>query len=146
MLPIHRPAFANLIRNYRSHPAILAIPSSLFYHDTLEPEATDTNRLADWSEWQGRLWPVLFRNNASEDDQEEDGGGWYNRGEARIACEYAASLVESGLVEQKEVCIMSPFKAQVSIIDGYFLLQTLFNVSLHMKHLSQAITDVNSLI
>lgn len=116
MLPIKRPAFTNLIRNYRSHPAILAIPSSLFYHDTLEPEATDVNRLEDWSEWQGRHWPVLFRNNTSEDDIEMDGGGWYNIVETSIACQYAASLVKSGLVGQKEVCIMSPFKAQVKLL------------------------------
>jgi DNA polymerase III delta prime subunit len=116
MLPIMRPAFANLIRNYRSHPAILAVPSALFYADTLEPEATDTDRLASWSEWQGKRWPVLFQNNDSEDELEKDGGGWYNVGEAEIACRYAALLVKTGLVEQKEVCIMTPFKAQVQYL------------------------------
>jgi putative helicase MOV10L1/helicase MOV-10 len=113
MLPILRPAFANLIRNYRSHPAILAVPSALFYADTLEPEATDTDRLASWSEWRGRRWPVLFHSNGSKDELEKDGGGWYNIGEAQLACWYAAHLVQTGLVVQNEVCIMSPFKAQV---------------------------------
>ena len=113
MLPILRPAFANLIRNYRSHPAILAVPSALFYADTLEPEATDTDRLTSWSEWRGRRWPVLFHSNGSEDELEKDSGGWYNIGEAQIACRYAALLVQTGLVGQNEVCIMSPFKTQV---------------------------------
>lgn len=113
MLPILRPAFATLIRNYRSHPAILAVPSALFYANTLEPEATDVDRLASWSEWQGKKWPVLFHNNDSEDELEQDGGGWYNAGEARIACQYAAHLVQSGLVQQNEISIMSPFKSQV---------------------------------
>lgn len=118
LLPIHRPAFANLVRNYRSHPAILSVPSSLFYYDTLVPEAKDTDRLQDWPGWKGRGWPVLFHNNPSQDELEPLGlkegmGGWHNPGEADIACQYAASLVASGLVGQNEVCIMSPFKAQV---------------------------------
>jgi hypothetical protein len=113
MLPILRPAFACLIRNYRSHPAILAVPSALFYADTLEPKATDTDCLASWSGWRGRRWPVLFHSNSSEDELEKEGGGWYNVGEAQIACHYADLLVRTGLVDQNEVCIMSPFKAQV---------------------------------
>jgi len=114
MLPIARPAFANLIRNYRSHPAILAVPSSRFYHDTLEPEATNTDCLASWTGWLRPHWPVLFHNNSSEDSMDLENGGWSNAGEAQIACEYAASLVKSGLVAQKDICIMSPFKAQVA--------------------------------
>jgi DNA polymerase III delta prime subunit len=113
MLPILRPAFANLIRNYRSHPAILAVPSSVFYNDTLLAEAPGTDRLASWSGWQGKKWPVLFHNNSSPDDIDCDGGGWYNTGEAQTACWYASRLVKSDLVAPNEVCIMSPFKAQV---------------------------------
>jgi DNA polymerase III delta prime subunit len=116
MLPIARPAFASLIRNYRSHPAILAVPSALFYADTLEPEATDIDRLASWSEWQGRRWPVLFRENSSGDQLEADGGGWYNVGEAQIACWYASLLVQTRLVAQNEICIMAPFQAQVGCL------------------------------
>ncbi|TVY42253.1 putative helicase, partial [Lachnellula subtilissima] len=116
MLPILRPAFANLVRNYRSHPAILAVPSSVFYNDTLLAEAPGTDRLASWSQWQGKKWPVQFHNNLSPDDMDSDGGGWFNSGEARLACWYAASLVRSELVEPKEVCIMSPFKAQVQYL------------------------------
>ncbi|KAG0646776.1 helicase MOV-10 [Hyphodiscus hymeniophilus] len=116
MLPIKRPAFVNLMRNYRSHPAILAVPSALFYGDTLEPEAKNTGRLAECSEWRGRRWPVLFHNNLSEDDIETDGGGWYNRGEAQVACTYASLLIKAGLVERKEICIMTPFKSQVQCL------------------------------
>jgi putative helicase MOV10L1/helicase MOV-10 len=116
MLPILRPAFANLIRNYRSHPAILAVASAMFYADTLVPEATDTARLAKWVGWKGKKWPVLFHNNCSEDDLEHDGGGWYNKGEAHLACAYAAHLVQTGFVQEEEVCIMSPFKAQVQLL------------------------------
>jgi putative helicase MOV10L1/helicase MOV-10 len=117
MLPILRPAFTNLIRNYRSHPAILAVPSSLFYFDTLEPEAapSTTSSLAEWDGWRGRKWPVLFHNNSSPDDLERDGGGWFNKGEVNVACAYAARL-SSFLGRQQEVCIMSPFKAQVRLL------------------------------
>lgn len=116
MLPILRPAFANLIRNYRSHPAILATPSRLFYNDTLEPQASGTDALQQWPGWHGRGWPVLFSCNTAPDEIEQDGGGWYNNEEARMACHYAASFIQSGLVEANEICIMSPFRAQVRVL------------------------------
>lgn len=119
LLPILRPAFANLIRNYRSHPAILATPSTLFYDDTLEPEAPGTDALASWPGWQGRGWPVLFACNSSPDEVERDGGGWYNVKEASMACRYAASLLQTGLVEAKDICIMSPFRAQVKLLRNF---------------------------
>ncbi|OIW25659.1 P-loop containing nucleoside triphosphate hydrolase protein, partial [Coniochaeta ligniaria NRRL 30616] len=117
MLPILRPAFTNLIRNYRSHPAILAVPSSLFYFDTLQSEAlpSTTMTLANWSGWHGRKWPVLFHHNPSPDDLERDGGGWFNKGEIQLACGYAARLSHY-LGRQQEVCIMSPFKSQVRLL------------------------------
>jgi helicase MOV-10 len=116
MLPILRPAFANLIRNYRSHPAILATPSSVFYNDTLEPEATAADSLLSWSGWKAAKWPVLFICNTSPDEIEQDGGGWYNITEANIACQYARSFLQTGLLQPNEICIMSPFQAQVKVI------------------------------
>ena len=116
MLPIVRPPFINLIHNYRSHPAILAVPSALFYNDTLEPEAADTESLLSWSGWQGRGWPVLFALNTAPDEIESEGGGWYNNSEALMALRYAHSFVEAGLLQQREICIMSPFAAQVKVL------------------------------
>tara|TARA_R110002003_G_scaffold3210_3_gene24921 strand:- start:1154 stop:4021 length:2868 start_codon:yes stop_codon:yes gene_type:complete len=117
MLPIIYPPFANLIRNYRSHPAILSVPSSLFYNDTLIPEAATPNtRLQASSLWRGRKWPVLFFPHKANDEIERDGGGWYNVSEAKLACSVAQTLVEVARVKQADICIMSPFAAQVKLL------------------------------
>ncbi|KAF2830728.1 P-loop containing nucleoside triphosphate hydrolase protein [Ophiobolus disseminans] len=117
MLPMPHPPFANLIRNYRSHPAILSVPSSLFYNDTLIPEApTPCTPLQNSTLWRGRKWPVLFLPNTANDEIERDGGGWYNVSEARLACSIANTLVYDSSVEQADICIMSPFAAQVKLL------------------------------
>ncbi|KAK0622560.1 P-loop containing nucleoside triphosphate hydrolase protein [Immersiella caudata] len=126
MVPVLRPPFTNLIRNYRSHPAVLTMPSRLFYASTLVAEApiTSTFRLFNWLGWPRKptspsdYYPLIFHDNLSPDDLESDGGGWFNPGEAEIACSYAKSLVSSGLVSEAEIAIMSPFKAQVRRIRG----------------------------
>ncbi|KAL6721468.1 hypothetical protein ACLMJK_000571 [Lecanora helva] len=119
-VPMLRPAFVNLIRNYRSHPAILAVPSSLFYSNTLIPEAPATASMMSFAGWRGRRWPVLFACNAGADACQDIlgvGRGWYNVQEAQKAITYAQSLVRQGLVaDQSDLCIMSPFKAQVNLL------------------------------
>lgn len=118
--PMLRPPFANLIRNYRSHPAILALPSSLFYANTLVPEADQVIDLLPWSKWRGRKWPVLFACNNGMDDCEDVrsvGGGWYNYTEAAKAIAFANSLLDSGVIStQSDICIMSPFPSQVRLL------------------------------
>ena len=115
--------FVHLIRNYRSHPSIIAVSSSLFYSNTLVPEAANADSLASWSGWQGQRWPVLFACNGGADICENImmvGGGWFNRREAGKALYYAQSLLNSGLVrDQTEICIMSPFRAQVNLLRNY---------------------------
>jgi helicase MOV-10 len=114
MLPILYPPFTLLVRNYRSHPAILSVPSALFYNNTLIPEAAiPTTPLQQSDLWRGRKWPVLFLPHTGLDEIERDGGGWYNLSEARIACNLAQTLVSSASVNQSDICIMSPFAAQV---------------------------------
>ncbi|KAL8825446.1 MAG: hypothetical protein Q9191_004414 [Dirinaria sp. TL-2023a] len=117
-IPSVRPPFVDLVRNYRSHPAILAVPSSLFYHNSLIPEASNVESLSAWGGWSIRRWPILFACNGGIDDCEDVrtvGGGWYNMREANRAIRYAANLLKSfsGALSQSEICIMSPFHAQV---------------------------------
>lgn len=120
-LPMLRPPFQELTRNYRSHPAILAVPSSLFYYNSLVPEATDTDALGSWSGWKGRRWPVAFACNNGTDDCENirsAGGGWYNTREAHKAINYAKDLLSSNSTQlsQFDICIMSPFRVQVNLL------------------------------
>lgn len=119
--PALRPSFADLTRNYRSHPAIIAVSSALFYNNTLIPEAKNTDSLRSWPAWRGRCWPVLFICNAGIDTCEEmqaaNGGGWYNWREAKKAIEYAIYLISSGLITmQSDICIMAPFDTQVRLL------------------------------
>lgn len=118
--PMLRPAFVNLVRNYRSHPAILAIPSALFYANTLIPEASHTDKLETWPGWCGRGWPVQFVCNEGIDECEDIkivGGGWYNVREAETAISCARNLLESAHIEeQEEICIMSPYRSQVNML------------------------------
>ena len=116
MLPMLRPAFATLVRNYRSHPAILAVPSALFYSDSLVPEAADTKALMYSSIWRGRGWPVLFVQNQGLDEIEGEGGGWYNMTEAHLALQHAVHLLQSGAIEPKDIAIIAPFAAQVRLL------------------------------
>ncbi|PSN73656.1 P-loop containing nucleoside triphosphate hydrolase protein [Corynespora cassiicola Philippines] len=117
MLPILTPPFTNLTRNYRSHPAIPSVPSSLFYADTLLPEAPlSRTPLQHSTLWRGRKWPLLFIPHIGPDEIEREGGGWYNESEARTACSLAQRLVRESAVRQADICIMSPFAAQVRLL------------------------------
>lgn len=120
MLPIYRPPFADLIRNYRSHPAILAIPNSLFYHDTLLPESHTTHLLQDFPDWKNATFPVQFICNRGPDEQEQENGGWYNVSEQYKALAHASSIIRSGLIDQRDICVMAPFAAQVRHIRNLF--------------------------
>lgn len=120
-LSLIQPALVNLIRNYRSHPVILAVPSTLFYADSLIPEAADVHSLESWQGWRGRRWPTLFACNSGIDDCEDaravNVAGWYNVRESQKAIAYSQDLLASGHVEdQSNICIMSPFPSQVNLL------------------------------
>ena len=51
-----------LINNYRSHPALIALPSEVFYHAELVPKAsTDVAlSLSDWKHLPNKAFPIIF--------------------------------------------------------------------------------------
>jgi helicase MOV-10 len=133
MLPLIRPPFVNLVRNYRSHPAILTVPSMLFYHDTLIPEVTKiSDAVALWQRWNGSLrWPILFVQNDSPDSVESvlagngtGAGALLNAGEAVLAQELVTSLLNPSdslkatfpPLLQREIMVIAAFRAQVNYL------------------------------
>ena len=51
-----------LVNNYRSHPAVLKLPSAVFYHDELVPCANECMResLCHWEKLPMKGFPVVF--------------------------------------------------------------------------------------
>ncbi|KAF2670238.1 P-loop containing nucleoside triphosphate hydrolase protein [Microthyrium microscopicum] len=130
MLPMIRPPFANLFRNYRSHPAILAFSSYTFYQDTLLTNGETIDSLKALNIWRGRKWPLLFVPNTSDEDCDKDGGGWFNNGEAHRAVAIAQHVLSSDLINEEDMCIMSPFAAQVRLLRKLCRDQNLWNVNI----------------
>lgn len=117
---IAQPPFLSLIRNYHSRPALLAVPNSLFYYETLLPEAPHTESLLSWEGWKGRNGQSSSAAMPGQDEAEQVGGAWYNRYETDKACSLAWSLLNSGLTQQEDIYVMSPFRSQVNILRALF--------------------------
>ncbi|KAL1953915.1 hypothetical protein VTO42DRAFT_2037 [Malbranchea cinnamomea] len=141
MLPIPRAAFTNLVRNYRSHQAILAIPSVLFYSDTLVPASKPVDPsgpVLTWPGWKSpHRWPILFACNTAPDDVEEvlhspAGSGLYNPEEARKALNYVKSLLQhsKGFIKPDEITVISPFNSQVAHLRDQFRSHGLWDVNI----------------
>jgi hypothetical protein len=61
-----------LVQNYRSHPAIMALPSRLFYDNDLQPCADVALRecLCEWDELKKKGFPLVFHGADGKDERE----------------------------------------------------------------------------
>jgi helicase MOV-10 len=124
-----RAPFANLNRNYRSHAAILAIPSHMNYGDTLLAEAKPSDNILQLPIWRGRKWPVLFVPNLQDDKFTGITSGTWNDAEVSIAVRFVREILQSGKgVQQHEIGIMSPFQTNVRNIRQAMRNLDLFSV------------------
>ena len=75
-----------LVKNYRSHPAILSLPSRMFYMGRLEPcaDAVMRESLCGWEGLPNKAqFPIVFHNVAGPDMREGDSPSFYNPEEVR---------------------------------------------------------------
>ena len=114
-----RPAFVNLVRNYRSHAGILMMPSGMFYHSTLIAEvANRTTSLTKWTKLRNPKIPVLFVPSTGEDSWIPDTAGWYNQSEITATKNLIAHLLEKRntpgtTVSQRDIGVIAPFREHV---------------------------------
>lgn len=113
-----RPAFVNLIRNYRSHPGILMMPSAMFYNSTLLPEAKETSSLTAWTSLPNPRIPVVFEPSNGDEIWIPDTAGWYNPSEIAITTKLVLNLLDKKntpgtRVLPHEVAVIAPFREHV---------------------------------
>ncbi|KAF7307812.1 hypothetical protein MKEN_01141300 [Mycena kentingensis (nom. inval.)] len=108
--------FTNLVKNYRSHPAILMPPSAIFYDDSLVPCAVNGTIV-----WEGMLnpnLPLMFLGTESSEECVDERSSWFNSGEINRVADTITSLLNDGWssvppLQASEIGVMSPFREQV---------------------------------
>ncbi|KAI8821341.1 putative helicase mov-10-B.1-like protein [Fimicolochytrium jonesii] len=110
-----------LTRNYRSHPAIIDLPSKRFYNGILEASADVLEResLCKWEGLPTKGFPIMFHAVQGKDEREGDSPSWFNRDEAAIVAKYISKLRDArgGLgIDTSQIGVIAPYRKQVQRI------------------------------
>lgn len=110
-----------LVRNYRSHPAIIELPSRMFYHGKLIPsaEATSVRTLRNWEGLPAAAvendFPILWDGIVGEDMREANSPSWFNPVEAQRVVRHIQSLQDlsaSAGFKLEDVGVIAPYARQ----------------------------------
>lgn len=117
-LPYPHAPFSNLYRNYRSHEAILMIPSQLSYNSSLTACASNVHRIS--SAITDSIPVSFIGHNGSEDASDamtDVVTSWYNQTEINLILHQVKSLVgqhnEQCTISPEEIAVLTPFREQV---------------------------------
>ncbi|WVZ55292.1 hypothetical protein U9M48_005971, partial [Paspalum notatum var. saurae] len=106
-----------LVRNYRCHPAILQLPSELFYGGELiackEDEVSSTY---DCIGLPNTSFPVLFVGIQGCDEREGTNPSWFNRIEVSKVVSIIRNLTRGGDVGESDIGVITPYRQQVAKI------------------------------
>nr|XP_056700824.1 helicase MOV-10 [Euleptes europaea] len=114
-----------LLRNYRSHRAILKFPNEKFYEGELQVHADPiiANSYCSWSGLAKQGFPIIFHGVCGEDQREEKSPSFFNTAEIEVLIDYLKKLLleqqgKKGLsrISPKEIGIISPYRKQVEKI------------------------------
>lgn len=117
--PYDERIITKLLKNYRSHPAILKLPNEMFYDGELQVWADEVMResLCDWEKLPRPGFPVMFHGVTGQDQREERSPSFFNAEEVSIVWTYVNSLLtekKRGIkVKPKDIGIISPYRKQV---------------------------------
>ncbi|KAM4741444.1 putative helicase mov-10-B.1 isoform 3-T5 [Anableps anableps] len=113
-----------LLRNYRSHAAILKIPNEAFYNNELQVFAAREQRetYCNWETLPQKGFPVIFHGVLGKDEREANSPSFFNVSEIETLVTYLNMLEQTqgkkGLpkLSAKDIGIITPYRKQVEKI------------------------------
>lgn len=113
-----------LLRNYRSHPAILKVPNELFYDGELQCCADEVlrNSYCGWEYLKNKNFPVIFHGVTGIDERESNSPSFFNIAEVEVLMDYVRKLLEThgkkgrATISPKDIGIIAPYRKQVQKI------------------------------
>lgn len=110
-----------LLKNYRSHPAILHLPNKIFYASELVPCAgIDREKFCKWEGLPQKGFPLVFHGVVGEDMREERSPSFFNPQEVAVVVQYVEDLMtckKGGInLKQSDIGVISPYRKQVQKI------------------------------
>ncbi|XP_023487461.1 RNA helicase Mov10l1 isoform X1 [Equus caballus] len=109
-----------LVKNYRSHSALLALPSRLFYHRELEVCADPkvVTSLLGWEKLPKKGFPLIFHGVRGNEAREGRSPSWFNPAEAVQVMRYCCLLARSASsqVSASDIGVITPYRKQVEKI------------------------------
>lgn len=108
-----------LLRNYRSHSAILQLPNDMFYDGELvavaDPVRTDNMLRGHWEHLKNPTFPIMFHGVVGKDEREESSPSWFNTDEANEVLGYVQHLVrDRPYVQQRDIGVITPYAKQAA--------------------------------
>ncbi|XP_029908601.1 RNA helicase Mov10l1 isoform X3 [Myripristis murdjan] len=105
-----------LMYNYRSHEALLRLPSKLFYQGELcvrAPKAV-VDSLCSWKHLPKKGFPLLFHGVRGTEMREGNNPSWFNSGEAVQVMLYCCQLAKKlyNPVDASDIGIIAPYRKQ----------------------------------
>ena len=103
-----------LVRNYRSHAAILHLPSSLFYSGELIASKEELNEsIVDLLDLPNKEFPVLFVGVQGCEEREGSSPSWFNRTEVAKVVEIVRRIKLPVDFSESNIGVIAPYNQQV---------------------------------
>ncbi|KNC24203.1 hypothetical protein FF38_02178 [Lucilia cuprina] len=123
-----------LIRNYRSHPAIVNLYSGLYYNHSLESCAKkdDVSLCELWHKSRNKQYPIIFHAIYDPSRSDYQSHSLYNLRELEVVMDYVKDLMYFGIngkpVQESDIGIISPYKKQYRRIQEELNIRKWFNI------------------
>ncbi|XP_033744522.1 putative helicase MOV-10 [Pecten maximus] len=122
-----------LLRNYRSHPAILKLPNRMFYEGELD-SCADIGKRETYCGWEGlpkKNFPVIFHGVIGQDEREERSPSFFNAAEVDKVWSYIQLLLQykGYKVNPKDIGVISPYRKQVQKIQALLRKKSMTEIS-----------------